>query len=153
MAPPSSNRGEQRGACRAAELQAGVEHGIAVRHELRCDVTQRIGHDIGKTKRITKSENEVETGKRDGCQSHGKYQQQNRPTNRGEKRAENRTHRSETVVQHTSHRCEKRADQRTRQHQRAGQERAGSQRKLRHIGDHITETDADDRQQHVGDQM
>ena len=34
------------------ELQAGVEHGVAIRHELRRNAAQRIGHDVGEAKRI-----------------------------------------------------------------------------------------------------
>ena len=120
---------------------------------MRRNAAQRIGHDVGEAKRIAKSEDEVETGKRGRRQPHREDQQQDRAADRQEERAQNRADRSETVVQRAADRCEESADQRARQHQRACQERVRSQGKLGKIGDHIAEADADDWQQHVGDQM
>ena len=61
----------------------------------------------------------------------------------------NRLRRAEFVVQHASDGREERTDQSARQHEDAGVERAGAKRHLGQIGDDVSESDADDRQNQV----
>ena len=84
---------------------------------------------------------------------HRECQQQNRTADGRAEGPENRTERAESVVEHAAYRSEEGTDQCARQHQRTGDESVRTKRKLSQIGDDITESDADDRQDHVGDQM
>ena len=145
--------GEQRGAGRAAELHGGLEHGVAVRGERRRHLAQRAGHDIRELQRIAQSEDEVQPRQQRRSQVHRTHEQQHRGERRHRERGQNRSGRTEFVIEHAADRSAERADQRTRQHQRAGHERVGAQRQLRQIGDHIAEADADHRQDRIRQQM